>query len=119
MQARRPALPTPPVMQPPMAGASTMGGSNMAALPPPPGTAPGTMGSSTAPLLPPGTAPGAMGGPVMPMESREIPIPAELIGGIIGPGGSTINELRKQAGTTVLIAIVPGNIPTAQGGQQL
>merc|ERR1719316_2565504 len=64
---------------------------------------------------PPGSAPG---GPAA-VESREIPIPADLIGGMIGPGGSTINDLRKQAGPTVLIAIVPGSVPAAQGGQQI
>merc|ERR1719408_731528 len=71
---------------------------------------------------PPGGPPGGMppGGPPGPGgESREIPIPADLIGGMIGPGGSTINDLRKQAGPNVLIAIVPGSVPAAQGGDQI
>merc|ERR1719453_248949 len=67
---------------------------------------------------PPGSGPGGMPGSGG-VESSEIPIPADLIGGMIGPGGSTINELRKQAGQTVLIAIVPGSVPAAQGGQQI
>lgn len=72
-----------------------------------------------APPGPPGP-PGMSPGSDQPgVESREIPIPADLIGGMIGPGGTTINELRKQAGHTVLIAIVPGSVPAAQGGQQL
>jgi len=88
----------------PMAPPGGPGGPMRPPLAPPPG-------------LPPGASPpGMAGGPV---ESREIGIPADLIGFLIGPGGSTINDLRKQAGPQVLIAIVPGSIPAAQGGQQL
>merc|ERR1711967_180548 len=58
------------------------------------------------------SGPGPDGG----VESRDILIAANLISGVIGPGGSTINDLRKQAGPTALIAIVPGSIPTSQGG---
>merc|ERR1719235_1411600 len=71
------------------------------------------------PMAPPPGPPsgGPQGGG--PQESVEIEIPAALIGGMIGPGGSTINDLRKQAGPAVLIAIVPGSVPAAQGGQQI
>merc|ERR1719163_1857324 len=68
---------------------------------------------------PPGSAPGPGGPGGGGVESVEIPIPADLIGGMIGPGGSTINDLRKAAGPSVLIAIVPGAVPAAQGGQQI
>lgn len=82
---------------------------------------PGSMGQGLSGPLPPGPHGGmnnngsAGGGAV---EHREIPVPAEVIGGIIGPQGATINELRKQAGSNVLIAIVPGSVPASQGGQQ-
>lgn len=85
----------------PMGGMNNMGGKgNMAIM-----DGPGGMGN--------------MGGSGGGVEHREVPIPADLIGGVIGPGGATINELRKQAGSAVLIAIVPGSVPAAQGGQQI
>lgn len=115
MQARKPTLPSilgqsglrPPTIAPPAQLAL-------------PGLG-GLSGATPRPGFPPALSPRGpqLAGASGPVESREIPIPAELIGGMIGPGGATINELRKQAGHAVLIAIVPGNVPAAQGGQQL
>merc|ERR1719326_1578680 len=62
---------------------------------------------------PPPGPPSSAGG----VESREIPIPADLIGGMIGPGGSTINDLRKQAGQQ--IARISGNHAAVNGAEAL
>lgn len=57
--------------------------------------------------------PGAQPGP--PGPPREVQVPAELVGGLIGPGGSTINDLRAQAGPAVFIGVLP---PATPGGPQ-
>jgi len=67
---------------------------------------------------PPGApgAAGAPGMPGMPGVPREIPVPGELVGGLIGPGGSTINDLRQKVGGAVQISVLPATSP---GGPQV
>lgn len=104
-----------------------------------PGTMPGMPGMpASLPALPAGTPalasipgvvplqPGALQGmasgasrapaPVAPGPPREVQVPAELVGGLIGPGGSTINELRQKAGGQVHISVLPASTP---GGPQI
>mmetsp|Transcript_65338 Transcript_65338/g.197239 ORF Transcript_65338/g.197239 Transcript_65338/m.197239 type:complete len:421 (+) Transcript_65338:1-1263(+) len=76
--------------------------------------APGPM-----PGMPPGgPRPGAPALPVSttPGPPRELQVPAELVGGLIGPGGSSINELRSRAGSQVHISVLPAATP---GGPQI
>lgn len=91
----------------------------------PGGPSPGTMPVPGVPPVPgvtpaipprPGTAGARPGMPAGPLETREVPVPTELVGGMIGPGGSSINELRQKVGNGVFISILP---PPASGGPQM
>merc|ERR1719210_452500 len=64
----------------------------------------------------PGARPGAPAAAAPPGPPREIQVPAELVGGLIGPGGSVINELRAKAGSQVHISVLPAATP---GGPQV
>lgn len=74
----------------------------------PPGVAPGTMPGMMTTLPPP------IGGPGTP-NSRELQLSPELVTGLIGPGGSTLNELRRRAPPQVHISVLPAMSP---GGPQ-
>lgn len=61
---------------------------------------------------------GGGGGPGVanPGVPREIAIPHDLVGGLIGPGGATINDIRQKAGSQVNISVLQANAP---GGPQV
>ena len=81
-----------------------------------PGAAP-YMGSS---YVPAGGAPG-YGNPYMPgpaappaaspqLQTQQIYIPNDLVGCIIGKGGSHVNEIREKSGARVMVSeSIPGN----------
>lgn len=103
--------PPPPGLPPP----SIMDAAGMpGVVPPPPGVPlviPPSGGRPAATLALPAGTPATAGlvpmagqanaPPTGPVETREVMIPQEFVGGMIGPGGATINELRKQAGAFV------------------
>jgi len=98
-------VPVPPLPAAPSAPAVTPALHVMA------GTMPGTAGVVTGI---PGTLPRAPSS--LPGPPREVQIPPDLVGGLIGPGGSCINELRQKAGGQVFISVLP---PVALGGPQI
>jgi len=73
---------------------------HLAALPPPPGVPP-------PPGLPPppGSVPPPPATPA-PVEHREVSIPGDLVPLFIGNGATAINDLRKQVGVGVTIAVL-------------
>lgn len=68
---------------------------------------PGPMG-----MRPQWPAPG-LGMPGGASTEGDISIPAELVGGLIGPGGSNIKSIREAAGNACYISVLPSSIPGA------
>lgn len=67
----------------------------------------------------PGAVPTPTPGPVIPGapgQPREISVPSEVVGGLIGPGGSVINDIRQRAGGQCHISVLQPQVP---GGPQI
>lgn len=58
----------------------------------------------------PVVAPGMPGGA---STEGDISVPAELVGGLIGPGGSNIRAIREAAGNACYISVLPSSTPGA------
>jgi len=56
------------------------------------------------PPMPPTAPPAAMGSAIGPTQSQQIVIPNDMVGCIIGKGGSKINEIRQVSGSHIKIA---------------
>ncbi|CAE7347269.1 KHSRP [Symbiodinium natans] len=54
--------------------------------------------------------------PGAPGQPREISVPSEVVGGLIGPGGSVINDIRQRAGGQCHISVLQPQVP---GGPQV
>jgi len=69
--------------------------------------------------LPAATPLPGLPGSALPGAPREIHIPADLVGGLIGPGGSTINDIRQKAGGQCHISVLSKDQQQTQGGPQV
>lgn len=57
-----------------------------------------------------------MADPTVPAQTQQIYIPNDLVGCIIGKGGSKINEIRSISGSQIRIMEPGATVPGAAGG---